>query len=97
MSDHSIDTPQALDGAIAIRTRSRRESLLNDARGAGIHRVDVMLGLVAVCSLVALFLEPRGTVALSVGFCLAVVSIYAARTTRQLKAMCLLLEMEKPT
>jgi hypothetical protein len=96
MSDQSIDTPQALDGAIAIRVRSRREALLHDARGDGIHLLDVLLGLAVVCVSAALFLEQRWSAALSIGLCLSVVSIYAVRTTRQLKAVCSLLEMEKP-
>ena len=59
MPNQPVDTSRALDGAIAIRVHSRHEALLHDARGEGIHLLDVMLGLAALCTLAALFLGPQ--------------------------------------
>jgi hypothetical protein len=55
MSDQSIDAPQPLNLPIALQARTRRESLLRDARGGRFHPRVGPLGLVAFFALAVTF------------------------------------------
>jgi hypothetical protein len=82
-----IDTPQALDDAIAAGRQARRNALARTARGHGVRIADVLGMLVVLLALAQIFIDPTralfpGTIA-----CLAFGSIYISRKTRRQNAI----------
>jgi hypothetical protein len=95
MPTQAIDTPQALDAAIAMTAQSRRTALLRVARGQGIRLPEVLAGIVALLAVAEFFVEPKRAGYAALIACLSIVSIYVSRSARQMKAMCDLLEMDE--
>jgi hypothetical protein len=95
MPTPGIETPTELDVAIALRAEKNRDALWREARGNRIYRSDALYG-VAVLALVAAAAvdAPHASGALALASLLALAG-YATHTSRQLKAMCVLLELSK--
>jgi hypothetical protein len=97
MPGQPIDTPQGLDAAIAVNKQSRRETLLRTARGEGIRLPEILSGLVAALAVAELFVEPNRAAFAAVVAYLSIGSICMTRVGRQMKAVCTLLEMDRPS
>jgi hypothetical protein len=94
-----IDTPQALDAAIAAGRRARREKLVRFARNQRI-RTQVAFGLtgcIAIFALIAFFFagDHEAAAVLSLIACVTFGVVYAAGKTGQKKAVDLLREMDQ--
>src|SRR5271168_5104163 len=96
MPPQAIDTPQPLDAVIAVTAQSRREALLRIARAQGIRLPEILAGIVALLAVAEFFVEPKRAGYAAFIACLAIASVYVSRTARKMKAMCDVLEMERP-
>jgi hypothetical protein len=92
MSNPRIDTPLALDNAIAANSLATHDALWRETRGAGAYRSDVIFGLVVVLALVSLFLGKSYPAMIAASAGLAAISGFAVRVSRQHKALCTLVE-----
>ncbi len=94
-----IDTPQALDAAIAASRRARREKLVRSARNQRI-RTHVALGLtgcIAIFALVAFFFagDREAAAIISMIACVTFGVVYTSGKTGQKKAVDSLREMDR--
>ena len=95
MTYQRAETPQLLDGVMALSKQSRRELLLSEARGAGFRIADVLLGLTVILAVSAAFLDPRHGGISAIIACLSICSVLAGRLSRQMKSIVALLEMDR--
>ena len=92
MPIQQTETPAALEFTIALRAQQARDALWREARGTRLHLSDALFGIavaLSVASAIADLSHAAASIALASMLALAG---YSTRTTRQLKAMCLLLE-----
>ena len=93
MANPRIEAQPDLDVAIALQTIKKRDALWRDARGNRIHLSDVLSGATVLLLLAAAALDlSHASVPLALASLLALGG-YATHTSRQLKAMCALLEI----
>jgi hypothetical protein len=97
MANLGIDTPPALDAAIASNSLASHNALWREARGTGVHKSDVILSLVALLAVASLFLGRNYSAVVAVSACLAVISGFAVRASRQHNALCALVERLEAT
>ena len=94
-----IDTPQALDAAIAAHRQARREKLLRSVRNQGIRtRVALALtGCMALLALAACFIahDREAAATLAIITCVTFGVTYAAGTAGRKKAIDSLREMDQ--
>jgi hypothetical protein len=99
MLNTSIDTPQALDAAIAASRQARRDKLLRAVRNQRIRtRVAFALGgSVALCSLGAFFFadDPEAAIVCAVIACITVGFTYVAGKVGRKEALDSLQEMDQ--
>lgn len=93
MKDCNAGGPLVLDATTELMKQQRRRTLLRVAQGEGIRLQEILLGLAAILMMLAAWLEPRYAAVSAIVACAAICSIIATRTSRQLGAVCELLEM----
>lgn len=94
MKEYNAGAPLLLGATTELMRQQRRGTLLRVARGEGIRLPEILLGLVAILMTLTAWLEPRYAAMSAIVACMAICSMIASRTTRQLKAVCELLEMD---
>jgi hypothetical protein len=90
-----VDSPQALDDAIAAGRRARHNALARTAQGHTIRIADVLGMLVILLALAQIFIDPARAIFPGAIACLAFGSIYMSRKTRRQNAIEAL-ECESP-
>ena len=97
MPTQLLDAPQTLDATIALNKQSRRAALLRTARGEGFHLPEILSGIVAALAVAMLYFDPTRAAFAAVIACLSIGSTCMTRVGRQMKAVCALLEIDKPS
>ena len=97
MPTQPLDTQQTLHATIALNKESRRAALLRTARGEGLHLPEILSGIVVVLAVAMLYFDPTRAAYAAVIACLSIGSTCMTRVGRQMKAVCALLDMDKPS
>ena len=82
-----IDSPQALDDAIAAGRQARRNALARTAQGHTTRIADVLGMLVIFLALAQIFIDPARAIFPGAIVCLAFGSLYMSRKTRSENAI----------
>jgi hypothetical protein len=82
-----IDSPQALDDAIAAGRQARRNALARTAQGHGVRIADVLGMLIILVALAQIFIDPTRAIFPGAIACLAFGSTYISRKTRRQNAI----------
>jgi len=92
MTTPPISTAQTLDGELAIQALLKSQSLWSEARAPRLSVTDVTGGLVALCAIGVIELGAPHSALWAVIASSSIAVLLTSRVSRQIKAMCTLLE-----